>query len=136
MIITATSVQKNPAPIIKAKFPSTCALTGRRINIGDTIFYYPQSKTVELAIKVYAGSNNQWLRTVLTGCFEQWVNAPQRSEERSYYFGSFEEMDGGSYGSYHGAVDQAIENIAEEMHEENTTWAWLNNFDLAAAFQL
>ena len=134
--------QKINAPIIKAKFSSKCSLTGRTINVGDTIVYYPKSEYgpayTELLIKVYRSSadNNKWLFKVITDCFEQWVNETQRAEERSYYFGSFEEMDGGSYGDYKGAVRQAIDNLIEEMNEYNIDWCYLNTHDLAAAFQL
>ena len=134
--------QRVGAPIIKAKHPSKCSLTGRQISVGDTIVYHPKDEYgpayTELLIKVYMPTpgNKGWLFNVLKDCFEQWINEENRTEEREYYFGSFEEMDGGSYGNYKGAIEQAIDNLIEEMNEYNIQWCYLNVHDLAAAFQI
>lgn len=133
-------LQKNLFPLIKAKFPSKCSMTELPVSVGEKVFYNPESRTVQKAIKVYAnvegfGNTNHPLFQTVEAIFNVWIK-DQPSDTYDQYFGAFEEMNGGSYVSKKGAIKQAIENMVEEMEEEEIGWAWMNNMDVVVGFQI
>lgn len=128
-------LQKNPGALIKAKFPGKCSWTGQSVKAGDLVFYNPERKTVQLAVKYTPDSPAGFVRSVIKILFDNWVNHPQNKDARSYYFEAAEELDFNTYGSVAGAIEEAMDNIHEQMCEEQVSWCWLNNVDIEASFQ-
>lgn len=131
-------LQQNLFPLIKAKFPSKCVLTGLPIAVGEMIFYNPETKKVQKAIKVYANAQgysktDSYLFKIMEAIFDDWIDYQPR-DTKEQYFGSFEEMNGGSYLSKKGAIIGEIESVIEMMQEEEVEWAWLNNCDVPQTF--
>lgn len=134
---TINKLQQNLNPLIKAKFPSKCALTGLPVAVGELVFYNPELKTVQKAIKVYANAKysaaDSYLFKIMEAIFDDWIDY-QPNDTKEQYFGSFEEMNGGSYLSKRGAIIGELEAVMEMLQEEELDWCWLNNADVPQTF--
>lgn len=131
-------LQQNRFPLIKAKFPSKCTLTGLPVAVGEMVFYNPELKTVQKAIKVYANAQgysktDNYLFKIMEAIFNDWIEYQPR-DTKEQYFGSFEEMNGGSYLSKKGAIIGEIESVIDMLAEEELDWCWLNNADVPQTF--
>jgi len=141
MATTLSSLQKVNIPLIKAKFPSVCTLTGLRINAGDLVFYNPDTKKVFKAVKVYRKEDfssllsvNSWLYQLVERIFDRWIESASM-DHQEMYFEALEEFNGGTYYSKRGAIRAGIELIFEAIEDEGVEWAWLHQIDIEAAFE-
>ena len=66
-------------------------------------------------------NKNGFVYKSLQAYFNEFINSPNNHEERDMYFGSFEEMYGGSYLNASGAVEMMEEALMEHIEEKKLT---------------
>ena len=85
---------------------------------------------------IYRESSPMW--KAVTAAFNHWLLNFASEEEYEMYNGSFEELYGGSYLSWRGAVEMGIDAVCEyalENHRERMTTKEFNKIDLEGIFQ-
>lgn len=82
-------------------------------------------------------SNFNALKSAVTNYFDDWLNC-QNYETKSMYADSFEELDGESYLSMSGAIEEGINAVTDYMSQNNIAFLTTKEFykiDLEGVFQ-
>lgn len=74
----------------------------------------------------------------LVDFFDDFINYPNNEELREMYFGSFEELHGGSYLCWKSAVDECYHALLDHLYEnkiKSATSRLFNQIDLVGILQ-
>jgi hypothetical protein len=131
-----TSINIENLPLIRAKFASTCSITGLQIRKGDLIFYNPINKQVIKAIKIYDCEDytkhfhvDSFLFKIAEELFWNYMDKyGDHLELREKYF-----SEDAIYDKV-GAIRGQIESWFEEIREAGVNFAWLHKLEFDEQF--